>query len=182
MSKNGIGHQSPSKHSGNVEDESDSLSRTGEMSPDGLSVDQNGQKLMKQNQQKDVSAGESLLRMENNKRQTELLLQSFENSHFFVRIAESDEPLWSKKSAKKKSSEPSVMDGQKSIDNGTLKTAEDMSSINAIVDKGNFDPNVSGGAARNTIKCCSLSGGDIVVCVKTLLGYYSNSFSFSLLY
>lgn len=164
MSKNGIGHHSPQKQNGTIEDESDSLSKIGEMSPGSQSIDQNGENLSNENQQKDVSAGESLLRMEDHKRQTELLLQSFEKSHFFVRIAESDEPLWSKKSASKKSSEAS-------IENGNQKTAKDMSHLNATIDKGNFDPNVSGGAARNTVKCCSLSSGDIVVCVIKLLGY-----------
>ncbi|KAF3431408.1 hypothetical protein FNV43_RR26139 [Rhamnella rubrinervis] len=170
MSKNGIRHHSSQKQNGNIEDESDSLSRIGETSPGSQSVNQNGENLSKENQQKDVSAGESLLRMEDHKRQTELLLQSFEKSHFFVRIAESDEPLWSKKSATKKSSDASVMDGQKSTENGTQKTAKGMSHLNAVIDKGNFDPNVSGGAARNTIKCCSLSSGDIVVLLQVNVG------------
>lgn len=170
MTKNGIG-KSPEKRNGNVEDESNSHSRKGEMSPNYQSVDQNGENLSKENQQKDVPTGESLLRMEDHRRQTEILLHRFEKSHFFVRIAESGEPLWSKKSANKKSTEPSVMDGQKSIENETLKTVKYTSHINAVIDKGNFDPNLSGGAARNTVKCCSLSSGDIVVCLIKLLGY-----------
>ncbi|XP_048318479.2 uncharacterized protein LOC107428854 [Ziziphus jujuba] len=169
MSKNGIG-KSPDKRNGNVEDDSNPHSRKEEMSPGGQSVHQNGENLSEENQHKNVPTGESLLRMEDHKRQTEILLDRFERSHFFVRIAESGEPLWSKKNTKKKSTEPSVMDGQKSIENETLKTAKDTSHINAVIDKGNFDPNLSGGAARNTVKCCSLSSGDIVVLLQVNVG------------
>lgn len=169
MSKNGF-KQSPTKQNGNVEDGNDKLSRKGEIGPDSHGTDQNGETLSKEkaDPQKDVSASESLLRMEDHKRQTEILLQRFERSHFFVRIAESSEPLWSKKGSSKKSSESSEMDGQESTENGNQKTA--LSRLNAIVDKGNFDPNVSGGVARNNVKCCSLSNGDIVVLLQVNVG------------
>lgn len=153
MSKNGKG-QSPKKENGNMENVYSSASSTGEMSPS--------------EKRSSVSAGESLLRMEDHKRQTEMLLQRFEKSHFFVRIAESDESLWSKKTATRKPSESSEADGTNSTVNETQKTAKDASCINAVVDKGNFDPRLSGGAARNTLKCCSLCNGDIVVCVISL--------------
>lgn len=170
MSKNGL-KQSPTKQNGKADDENDAVSTKGESSPDSQGTDQNGETLLNEmaDPQKDVSASESLLRMEDHKRQTEILLQRFERSHFFVRIAESDESLWSKKGSSKKSSESSEMDGPEATENGTHKRA--LSQLNAIVDKGNFDPNVSGGVARNNVKCCSLSNGDIVVCVVKLLGY-----------
>ncbi|XP_061990855.1 uncharacterized protein LOC133709209 isoform X1 [Rosa rugosa] len=169
MNKNGL-KQSPTKQNGNVEDENDTLSRKGESSPDSQGTDQNGETLSKEktDPQKDVSASESLLRMEDHKRQTEILLQRFERSHFFVRIAESGESLWSKKGSSKKSSESSEMDGPEATENGTQKSA--VSQLNAIVDKGNFDPNVSGGVARNNVKCCSLSNGDIVVLLQVNVG------------
>lgn len=151
MSKNGIG-KSPEKQNGNLED------GKGEMTPVDQVIDQNGEKLLKEkfDPKKDVSTSESLLRLEDHKRQTEMLLQRFEKSHYFVRIAESGEPLWSKKSALNKPSESSDSDAQ-------MSKTEDVSRLNAVIDKGNFDPTVSGGVARNTVKCCSLSNGDLVV-------------------
>ncbi|KAL5553950.1 hypothetical protein UlMin_041351 [Ulmus minor] len=159
MSKNGMG-KSPNKQNGDAEN------GKGEMSPSGQDIDQKGEKLSKEKSdpKKDVSTGESLLRMEDHKRQTEILLQRFEKSHYFVRIAESDEPLWAKKNTPNKSSEVSQMES------GTQKTAKDVSRSNAIIDKGNFDPTVSGGAARNTVKCCSLSNGDLVVLLQVNFG------------
>lgn len=170
MSKNGKG-QSPNKQNGSVEDGMDSVPLTGE-SPDGQDMDQNGERLSKEkiDPVKDVSASESLLRMEDHKRQTEILLQRFENSHFFARIAESGELLWSKRSSPEKSSESFEMNGQDSSANGTQKTAKSISHPNAVIDRGNFDANISGGVARNCIKCCSLSNGDIVVCLQVNVG------------
>ncbi|XP_050237601.1 uncharacterized protein LOC126687200 [Mercurialis annua] len=164
MSKNGIG-QSPEKQNGKVRDEKDlgSGEGEGEVSSDGQFVDQNGSTPLKPeiDSQKDISASESFLRMEDHKRQTETLLQRFRNSHFFVRIADAGEPLWSKRgSFDSKSSE---MDGQNS-------TADDMSRIVALIDRGNFDANVSGGAARNSVNCFSLPNGDIVVLLQVNIG------------
>ncbi|VVA27727.1 PREDICTED: ZEAMMB73_Zm00001d001834 [Prunus dulcis] len=171
MSKNGI-RQSPKKQNGNAEEGNGALLRKGEMSPDSQGAEQNGETLSKEKTelQKDVTDSESLLRMEDHKRQTEILLQRFERSHFFVRIAESSETLWSKKSAPKKSSVSLGMDGQESKENGTQKNAVNVSRLNAIIDKGNFDPKVSGGVARNNVKCCSLSNGDIVVLLQVNVG------------
>ncbi|BBG94198.1 hypothetical protein Prudu_002423, partial [Prunus dulcis] len=171
MSKNGI-RQSPKKQNGNAEEGNGALLRKGEMSHDSQGAEQNGETLSKEKTdlQKDVTDSESLLRMEDHKRQTEILLQRFERSHFFVRIAESSETLWSKKSAPKKSSVSLGMDGQESKENGTQKNAVNVSRLNAIIDKGNFDPKVSGGVARNNVKCCSLSNGDIVVLLQVNVG------------
>ncbi|PON67495.1 heat-inducible transcription repressor [Parasponia andersonii] len=158
MCKNGIG-KSPEKENGNLEDGKGGTTLASQ------DIDQNGEKLSKEkiDPKKDVSTSESLLRLEDHKRQTEMLLQRFEKSHYFVRIAESGEPLWSKKSAQNKSLESFEMDAQKS-------KSEDLSCLNAVIDKGNFDPTVSGGAARNTVKCCSLSNGDIVVLLQVNVG------------
>ncbi|XP_073101140.1 uncharacterized protein [Elaeis guineensis] len=109
-----------------------------------------------------ISATKSLLMMEDHKQQTENLLERFRNSNFFVRIAQLDEPLWSKRNVAEQSSVNSGMAGGsfQSI-GGSLKMS--VSLLNAVVDKGNFDGNASGGLARDTVKCYSLRNGDIVV-------------------
>ncbi|MBA0667569.1 hypothetical protein Goklo_000635, partial [Gossypium klotzschianum] len=152
------------KQNGNMEGETNSVPEGGDASLNGAVMDQNGENLEKDkiDPAKDVSASESFLRMEDHRRQTETLLKRFKNSHFFVRIAESGEPLWSKKGASEKVSELSEMDSQQSIANETNNAAKNISRQNAVIDRGNFDANVSGGVARDSIKCCSLSSGDIV--------------------
>ncbi|PPS08483.1 hypothetical protein GOBAR_AA12164 [Gossypium barbadense] len=152
------------KQNGNMEGETNSVPEGGDASLNGAVMDQNGENLEKDkiDPAKDVSASESFLRMEDHRRQTETLLKRFKNSHFFVRIAESDEPLWSKKGASEKAPESSEMDTRQSIANETNNAAKNISRQNAVIDRGNFDANVSGGVARDSIKCCSLSSGDIV--------------------
>lgn len=163
MSKNGIG-QSPEKQNGNLKDGGGSISAQGEVSSDSqaIGLSGNGASKQKTDPQRDISASKSLLRMEDYKRQTEMLLQRFKNSHFFVRIAESGEPLWSRKSAVDQ--EHSEMESQNKPQR-TKKTADNTFSLSALIDRGKFDANVSGGAARNGVSCCSLSNGDIVVCI-----------------
>ena len=152
------------KQNGNMKGETNAVPG-GEMSPNGTVMDWNGENLEKEkiDRAKDVSTSESFLTMEDQRRQTETLLRRFKNSHFFVRIAESDEPLWSKKGASQTASVSSEMDSQQSIANEIKNTAKNISNLNAVIDRGNFDANVSGGVARDTVKCCSLSNGDIVV-------------------
>ncbi|KAB2047563.1 hypothetical protein ES319_A13G055300v1 [Gossypium barbadense] len=160
------------KQNGNMEGETNSVPEGGDASLNGAVMDQNGENLEKDkiDPAKDVSASESFLRMEDHRRQTETLLKRFKNSHFFVRIAESDEPLWSKKGASEKAPESSEMDTRQSIANETKNAAKNISRQNAVIDRGNFDANVSGGVARGSIKCCSLSSGDIVVLLKVNVG------------
>lgn len=160
MSKNGIGQSTKnrSEETGDVSNLS-----VGKVEVDHVDEDtyQNGENLLKESidSRKDISASESLLRMEEHKRRTETLLQKFKSSHFFVRIAESGSPLWSKKDAK------------------TRKTEKGPTPLSAVIDRGNFNANVSGGAARNIVDCCSLSNGDVVVCsIKILvhaIGFYA---------
>nr|KYP59396.1 hypothetical protein KK1_014831 [Cajanus cajan] len=152
MSKNGKSH-GPDKENGNVENQNDLVSGEGqEQKEESLEK-------VKTDHSAGVSAGESLLRMEVHKRQTALLLQKFENSHFFVRISESDEPLWSKRGSSKKSN------SSERIASFEMKeTVKNASSISAVIDRANFDATISGGVARNSVKCCALPNGDIVVC------------------
>ncbi|KAJ4831799.1 hypothetical protein Tsubulata_017010 [Turnera subulata] len=165
MSKNGIG-KSPEQQNGNGngKDGINLASAEGEVCPKDMSLDQNGNDKQKAASEKDISDTESILRMEDHRRQTEMLLQRFNNSHFFVRIAESGESLWSKRAAP--ISEFAEMVRQSSTVNGTRRPGASISPLNVLIDKGDFDLNVSGGAARNSVRCCSLSNGDIVVCIQ----------------
>ncbi|KAK3223114.1 hypothetical protein Dsin_010139 [Dipteronia sinensis] len=161
--------QSPDIKNGNLEDRMNAVAGEGEVNPDDQAINQNGEKSAgeKIDIQMEISASESFLRMEDHKRQTETILQKFKNSHFFARISESDESLWSKKCAPEVSPDPSETDNQKSTDK---RTAKSTSSVTAVIDRGNFDANVSGGVARDTVKCYSLSNGDIVVLLQLNVG------------
>ncbi|KAK8977277.1 hypothetical protein V6N11_021363 [Hibiscus sabdariffa] len=171
MCKNGKS-KGAQKQNGNMEGEKNPVPGGGDVSLNGAVMDQNGDNLEKDkiDPAKDVSASESFLRMEDHRRQTETHLKRFKNSHFFVRIAESGEPLWSKKGASGATSESSEMDTQQSIANETKNTAENISTQSAVIDRGNFNTSVSGGVARDAINCCSLSNGDLVVLLKVNVG------------
>uniref|UniRef100_A0A7N1A0U6 Uncharacterized protein n=1 Tax=Kalanchoe fedtschenkoi TaxID=63787 RepID=A0A7N1A0U6_KALFE len=159
MTKNGM--RQPSKkqdgHAG-----SDSNDESTETSPQAHAIDYNGETVTNNTHDKkeDISTSESLLRMEDHKKQTEMLLQTFKNSHFFVRIEESDVPLWSKSSSHAPPSKSTEMP----VRNVNL------SSLNAVIDRGNFNANVSGGAARDIVECFSLPNGDIVVLLQVNIG------------
>ncbi|KAL9328014.1 hypothetical protein ACSQ67_003017 [Phaseolus vulgaris] len=155
ISETGTGHN-PKKENGNTENRNNTVSGEGELSTSG------------KEQLDDVSDGDSLLQEEVLKKQTSLLLQKFENSHFFVRISESDDPLWSKRSSTENFPDTSNANNE----NGSTNTCEGstLSSICAVIDRGNFDSNVSGGVARNSVKCCALPNGDIVVLLQVNVG------------
>ncbi|URE00316.1 hypothetical protein MUK42_06596 [Musa troglodytarum] len=135
----------------NAENNSETLSAASDLSP-----------------KDDISATESLLRMESHKQQTEIILESFKNSNFFIRIIESDEQLWSRRN------DPSAMNseavGRRSHPNNGSKKVPRSNVVSAVVDKGSFDGNTSGGVARDTVKCYSLSNGDIVVLLEVNVG------------
>lgn len=106
------------------------------------------------------SSGESLLRMEDHRQQTERLLRRFNKSHFLVRISNSDEPLWSKTSSQEMGES----------DNSGHRNVQKQSSLNAVVDRGNFDSSTSGGIARDAVQCHALPNGDIVVLLQINVG------------
>ncbi|KAA3460768.1 Heat-inducible transcription repressor HrcA [Gossypium australe] len=164
MSKNGM-RKGTEKQNGDMEVETSSVAGGEEVSPNGAVISQNDENLEKEkiDPATDVSDSESFLRMEEQRRQTETLLKRFNNSHFFVRIAEWDEPLWSKKGASQIASDSYEIDSQQSIANEAKNTTKNISSWTAVIDRGNFDANVSSGVARDTVNCCSLSNGDMVV-------------------
>ncbi|TVU50225.1 hypothetical protein EJB05_01589 [Eragrostis curvula] len=107
----------------------------------------------------DISETQSLLQMEDHKQQIELMLRKFRESNFFVRIAESDEPLWSKK----RMSTSKVEDGRNYSDSQEHNRASRETAYNTVSDKGIFDGSTSGGVARDTVKCYPLQNGDIVL-------------------
>lgn len=162
MSKNGIGH-SPNKENGNIEPRNKSVAGEEQLSPSAQDENKENLPKAKADHPADVSSGESLLRMEVHKRQTASLLDKFKSSHFFVRICESDEPLWSKHGSSKKSIS-SETNGQNISSIEVKETVKHESSISAVIDRANFDATISGGVARNSVKCCALPNGDIVVC------------------
>ncbi|XP_039069283.1 uncharacterized protein LOC120215785 [Hibiscus syriacus] len=155
-----------------TEGKTNSVAGGEEVNHGGALMDLNDEKLEKEkiDPAKDVHDSESFLRMEEHKRRTETLLKRFNNSHFFVRITERDEPLWSKKSAPQTATDSSEIDSQWFVQNETETTAKNISSLTAVIDRGNFDANGSGGATRGTVKCCSLSNGDIVVLLQVNVG------------
>ncbi|KAI5679085.1 hypothetical protein M9H77_10035 [Catharanthus roseus] len=171
MNKNGLG-QSSRKQDGNNGVVSSPVSETMvEGGFDGEDINHDSPNKGKGDSQKYVTSGESLLRMEDHRKQTESLLQRFNNSHFFVRIAESNEPLWSKKRAPEAAPESSEAVEKFNID-GTQnsKTTKEKAAVSAIVDRGRFDSRITGGVARDTVKCCSLPNGDIVVLLHINVG------------
>ncbi|VFQ80199.1 unnamed protein product [Cuscuta campestris] len=168
MNKNGFGENNDkegccdSSHSQNVSgakeiNDSEDFDKTNRKKMQGNSEPEN-----------EVSAGASLLRMEEYRRQTESLVQRFKNSHFFARIAGSDEALWTKRKAVDDSSgiEERFMGNSSDTKNNSKKKLPS----NAAIDRGNFDGVTSGGVARNATKCCALPNGDIGVLLQINVG------------
>uniref|UniRef100_A0A0D9Z271 RNA-binding S4 domain-containing protein n=1 Tax=Oryza glumipatula TaxID=40148 RepID=A0A0D9Z271_9ORYZ len=114
----------------------------------------------------DILETESLLRLEDHKQQIESMLQRFKMSNFFVRIAESDEPLWSNK----KLAVSKVPEEQSYSDNQENNKGSRSNAYNTISDKGVFDGSTSGGIARGTARCYALQNGDIVVVLQVNVG------------
>lgn len=169
MSKSGNSPQHPTKKPSPVSENGDANGTTEENSSPH-SVEDNMESVELSDavspSKQDVLETESLLRMEDHKQQIENMLQKFKRSNFFVRIAESDEPLWSKKrvAATKAANEESYSD------NLGNNTASRSNAYNTISDKGFFDGNTSGGVARDTARCYALHNGDIVVVLQVNVG------------
>ncbi|PHT48014.1 hypothetical protein CQW23_12222 [Capsicum baccatum] len=154
VNKNSIG-QSNQKQNGKTRTNSGSVFPGGAV--DDSSLSENGNENI--DPEKEVYTSENLLRLENYKTQTEPVVQRFNNSHFFARIAESDELVWSKRKAMEALSDTIGAD-----DSEKVKTLKKKLSLSASTDKGNFDARTSGGVARNVVYCCALPNRDIVVC------------------
>uniref|UniRef100_A0A453ISJ1 Uncharacterized protein n=1 Tax=Aegilops tauschii subsp. strangulata TaxID=200361 RepID=A0A453ISJ1_AEGTS len=165
MSKSGNSPRHPTNKSSPVSENGDANGTAREDSSHGAednmeSVELNNK--VSSPSKQDILETESLLRMEDRKQQIETMLQKFKRSNFFVRIAESDEPLWSKKrvAATKTAEEQLYSDSQ---GNNTVSRS---TAYNTISDKGVFDGSTSGGVARDTVRCYALQNGDIVVCFE----------------
>ncbi|KAE8673240.1 protein TWIN LOV 1-like isoform X1 [Hibiscus syriacus] len=142
MSKNGR-RKGARKQNGNMEGVTNPVPQGGDVSPHGAVMDQNGDNLGKDkiDPAKDVSARlQSLVSLSGQKK---VLLGQLLRSE---------------------------MDSQQSIANETKNNAEKISTQNAVIDRGDFDASVSGGVARDAIKCFSLSNGDMVVLLKVNVG------------
>uniref|UniRef100_M8C055 Uncharacterized protein n=1 Tax=Aegilops tauschii TaxID=37682 RepID=M8C055_AEGTA len=162
MSKSGNSPRHPTNKSSPVSENGDANGTAREDSSHGAednmeSVELNNK--VSSPSKQDILETESLLRMEDRKQQIETMLQKFKRSNFFVRIAESDEPLWSKKrvAATKTAEEQLYSDSQ---GNNTVSRS---TAYNTISDKGVFDGSTSGGVARDTVRCYALQNGDIVL-------------------
>ncbi|CAI9278388.1 unnamed protein product [Lactuca saligna] len=109
-------------------------------------------------------AGDSALSKEKDRVNPQELLKRFRNSHFFARIAESDEVLWSKRKTN------STVQGSTAAIGGhflQMESSKDVnknpsSSINTSLDRESLDTSTSGGVAKNDVKCSLLPNGDIV--------------------
>jgi len=186
MSKNGFFKQKSIKRKTNIEPELETASYEGNL--DDISKD-NGVRVLgesitstskdqsnsggdlsvsESNSVGDLSVSESLLKMEGHKKRIAILLESFRNSHFFVRIAGADEPLWGKRNATNQWSVSSELADRKDAVDGSemAKLSDRHKFLSTIIEGGKFDPSAAGGVARNAVTCCSLSNGDIVVVLQ----------------
>ncbi|KAM0892280.1 hypothetical protein ACQ4PT_025862 [Festuca glaucescens] len=169
MSKIGNSPQHPTKKSSPVNENGDANGTTTEDSSPHDVEDNNMESVeLSDNASpstQDVLETESLLRMEDHKQQIENMLEKFKRSNYFVRIAESDEPLWSKKrvAATKTANEQSYSD------NLGNNMASRSNAYNTISDKGFFDGSTSG-VTRDTARCYALHNGDIVVVLQVNVG------------
>ena len=169
ISKNNVSGKKQTENLGNKSNsvsDQDNINGTCEETADRI-TEESGETISAANRHSEkevISVTESLLRMEDHKHQTETLLERFRNSNFFVRIAESDEPLWSKRNVADLPSSNSERAGVSfHSKNAESRKTSRSNLLNAVIDRGSFDGNTSGGVARNTIRCCSLRNGDIVV-------------------
>ncbi|XP_062202209.1 uncharacterized protein LOC133904721 isoform X2 [Phragmites australis] len=168
MSKNGNSLEHCTNKSGPVSSNGHDNGTSGknccqDMENNRQSVELNGQAAPSKH---GILETQSLLQREDHKQQIEHILRRFRESNFFVRIAESDEPLWSKKRV----SASKMLDGWHYSDSQGNNKASRNTVYNTISDKGIFDGTTSGGVARDTVKCYPLQNGDIVVVLQVNVG------------
>lgn len=168
MSKNGNRAQNTKQQTDYIKITSISTGMTSSINGENLDVSVENIKetggtqpvIEKMNSEVDISDTESLIRMEDHRHQTEILMKRFRNSEFFVRISESEEPLWSKRNVPTKNHI------------GSMKTS------NAVIDGEMSDDIASGGMSKDIVKCFSLRNGDIVVCFPTDMCIQNNLSTF----
>ncbi|KAH6822628.1 hypothetical protein C2S53_020748, partial [Perilla frutescens var. hirtella] len=169
-SENVIG-QRPPRQNRKVE-ETISVSQA-ECANTGEQNNQHGEARGRMDSQQDASTGKSFVRSDDQRiLQTGQFLQRFKNSHFFARISESDEPLWSERSAQEACFK--LMETSKErLSGDSSETAQILKNNNptsVVIDRGQLHSPTSGGIARGAAKCFSLSNGDIVVILQVKVG------------
>lgn len=127
--------------------------------------DKNGEDKENLHSQKNASTGESIPENDDQRKHTDQLLQRFKDSHFFARIAESNEPLWSERSAQEACFKLMETCKEKLIgDSSDTSQSNKNPTTSVVIDRGELHSPTSGGVARGAAKCCSLPNGEIVVC------------------
>lgn len=101
---------------------------------------------------------------------TAQILQRFKNSYFFARIAESNEPLWSERSAQEACFKLMETSKEKSTGDSseTAQILKNKNPTSVVIDRGELHSPTSGGVVRGDAKFFPLSNGDIVVCFSEL--------------
>ncbi|XP_047960672.1 uncharacterized protein LOC125205654 [Salvia hispanica] len=135
--------------------------------------DKNGEARENPHSQKNASTGESMPENDDQRKHTDQLLQRFKDSHFFARIAESNEPLWSERSAQEACFKLMETCKEKLIGDSsdTAQTLKDKNpTTSVVIDRGELHSPTSGGVARGAAKCCSLPNGEIVVILQVKVG------------
>lgn len=106
-----------------------------------------------------VEVGKNEVLSESEKRRNKILLESFRNSHFLVKIgrkeARSDTLTVGGQLEQSECSDDEVLDKKKAA------TANGCKPI--VMEDGHFESKGAGGVAREVTSCCSLENGDVVV-------------------
>lgn len=106
-----------------------------------------------------LEVGKNELLSESGKRRNKILLESFKNSHFLVKIGRtvgrSDKQAVGGQPEQLECSDDEVSDKEKTA------TAHGCKAV--IMEDGHFESKGAGGVAREAISCCSLENGDVVV-------------------
>ncbi|KAG9451003.1 hypothetical protein H6P81_010968 [Aristolochia fimbriata] len=169
MSKNGISDQN-----GRQQNKAPETIPKSSLKVADSDTKENGRSELTQENDKhqDMLDGESILRSESHKERTQTLLARFSNSHFFVRFADTDDEPQTKRNLSESSPSHSEVGREKSRTSsvGNKRFSHRDSRFNTVIDRGSFDASAAGGMARNTVGCCALSNGDIVVLLQVNVG------------
>lgn len=112
-------------------------------------------------------AEDNVVPSESQKRRTAMLLESFQNSHFHVKIGERADGSGSRlQDAIGKADQPDLSDEEGS-DRESSATAYGCRPV--VTEDGKFEPLSAGGLARGSASCWSLQNGDVVVSYYTIL-------------
>lgn len=106
-----------------------------------------------------LEVGKNEVLSESGKRRNKILLESFKNSHFLVKIGRkggrSDKQAVGGQPEQLECSDDEVLDKERTA------TAHGCKPV--IMEDGHFESKGAGGVAREATSCCSLENGDVVV-------------------